>query len=305
MTSQEANSIPLGDILARYGYKPSRRYGGYDMYSSPFRRDSSPSFKVFINENRWYDFGEGSHGRVVDLVMRMENCAFPQAMRRIEELGFSGLAVVPPVRLAAASPGRTVQAPSMTVLKVIPVENRHLLDYAASRHIDADIVRSHCVEVHYCFERNPREKYALGFANDRSGFELRNSMFKGCANAKDITCIAGGNKSCALFEGFFDLLSFRQYAKDHPEIPELGKLDICVLNSTAIADRSKDFLSRYGKVHAFLDNDPPGREALRRIQGLLPKTTVLVNESERLYPSCNDFNEFLQKIKSPVNGREM
>ena len=131
MTSQEANSIPLGDILARYGYKPSRRYGGYDMYSSPFRRDSSPSFKVFINENRWYDFGEGSHGRVVDLVMRMENCAFPQAMRRIEELGFSGLAGVPPVLPAAASPGRTVQAPSMTVLKVIPVENRHLLDYAA------------------------------------------------------------------------------------------------------------------------------------------------------------------------------
>lgn len=48
-----------------------------------------------------------------------------------------------------------------------------------------------------------------------------------------------------------------------------------------------------------------GREALRKIQGLLPKTTVLVNESERLYPSCNDFNEFLQKIRSPVNGREM
>ena len=34
------------------------------------------------------------------------------------------------------------------------------------------------------FERNPREKYALGFANDHRGFELRNSMFKGCAYAK-------------------------------------------------------------------------------------------------------------------------
>lgn len=67
----------------------------------------------------------------------------------------------------------------MTVLKVIPVQNRHLLDYAASRGIDGEIVRKYCVEVHYCFERNPREKYALGFANDHRGFELRNSMFKG------------------------------------------------------------------------------------------------------------------------------
>lgn len=73
MTSQEANSIPLEDILSYYGHNPSRHFGGYDMYSSPFRRDSSPSFKVFKEENRWYDFGEGTHGRAVDLVMRIEN----------------------------------------------------------------------------------------------------------------------------------------------------------------------------------------------------------------------------------------
>ena len=64
MTSQEANSIPLGDILSHYGYEPSRRYGGYDMYRSPFRSDTSPSFKVFREENRWYDFGDGTYGRV-------------------------------------------------------------------------------------------------------------------------------------------------------------------------------------------------------------------------------------------------
>ena len=302
MTSQEANSIPLGDILSRYGYEPSRRYGGYDMYRSPFRRDSSPSFKVFKNENRWYDFGDGSHGRVVDLVMRIQNCSFPQAMKEIGELGFGGIV---PVQRPAAAEEAVQRASSMTILKVIPLENRHLLDYAASRGIDADIVRGHCVEVHYCFEKNPREKYALGFPNDHGGFELRNSMFKGCATAKDITGLAAGNKSCAVFEGFFGLLSFKQYAKDHPEMPALGKLDLCVLNSTAIVDRSKDFLSRYEKVHAFLDNDAPGREALRKIRHFLPKDTVLVNEAERLYPSCNDFNEFLQKIKCPASGREM
>lgn len=257
MTSQEANLIPLENILSYYGHNPSRHFGGYDMYSSPFRRDSSPSFKVFKDENRWYDFGEGTHGRAVDLVMRIENCSFPEAMRRIGEMGLTGQ--------AGATSGQTsvrekkaLSGSSMKILGTVPLQNRHLLEYAASRGIDADVIRKYCVEVHYCFEKNPREKYAIGFANDHQGFELRNSMFKGCANAKDITSIAEGNRSCAVFEGFFDLLSFKQYAKDHPELPALRKQDVCVLNSTAIVERSKDFLSRYEKVHAFLDNDGPG-----------------------------------------------
>lgn len=248
MTSQEANSIPLGDILSHYGYEPSRRYGGYDMYRSPFRSDTSPSFKVFREENRWYDFGDGTYGRAVDLVMRVENCSFPQAMKELGRMRTSPQLSMPSIRKPETVSGRLPAAAPMTVLKVIPVQNRHLLDYAASRGIDGEIVRKYCVEVHYCFERNPREKYALGFANDHRGFELRNSMFKGCAYAKDITCISEGNRSCAVFEGFFDLLSFKQYAREHPEMPALGKLDVCVLNSTAIVDRSKDFLSKYENV---------------------------------------------------------
>ena len=197
MTSQEANSIPLGDILSHYGYEPSRRYGGYDMYRSPFRSDTSPSFKVFREENRWYDFGDGTYGRAVDLVMRVENCSFPQAMKELGRMRTSPQLSMPSIRKPETVSGRLPAAAPMTVLKVIPVQNRHLLDYAASRGIDGEIVRKYCVEVHYCFERNPREKYALGFANDHRGFELRNSMFKGCAYAKDITCISEGNRSCA------------------------------------------------------------------------------------------------------------
>ena len=178
MTSQEANSIPLGDILSHYGYEPSRRYGGYDMYRSPFRSDTSPSFKVFKQENRWYDFGDGTYGRAVDLVMRVENCPFPQAMKELGRMRTSPQLSMPStIRKPEAAAGRPPAAAPMTVLKVIPVQNRHLLDYAASRGIDEEIVRKYCVEVHYCFERNPREKYALGFANDHRGFELRNSMF--------------------------------------------------------------------------------------------------------------------------------
>lgn len=86
-------------------------------------------------------------------------------------------------------------------------------------------------------------------------------------------------------------------------MPALGKLDVCVLNSTAIVDRSKDFLSKYEKVHAFLDNDAPGRGALGKIRSFLPEDVILVNESERLYPRCNDLTNSCRK--PDVRQRDM
>ena len=225
-------------------------------------------------------------------------------MKELGRMRTSPQLSMPSIRKPETVSGRLPAAAPMTVLKVIPVQNRHLLDYAASRGIDGEIVRKYCVEVHYCFERNPREKYALGFANDHRGFELRNSMFKGAPTPRILPASVKATGP-APFRGLFDLLSFKQYAREHPEMPALGKLDVCVLNSTAIVDRSKDFLSKYEKVHAFLDNDAPGRGALGKIRSFLPEDVILVNESERLYPRCNDFNEFLQKTGCPAAGHEI
>ena len=109
---------------------------------------------------------------------------------------------------------------------------------------------------------------------------------------------------CAVFEGFMDFLSYLQYAREHPGLPPMN---FCILNSTAMAGRSGEFLSRHRLVHAFLDNDKAGMDALEKLEGNLGKDTVLVNESVRLYPRHNDFNEFLQacKKKAMTAGNEM
>ena len=48
-------------------------------------------------------------------------------------------------------------------------------------------------------------------------------------------------------------------------------------------------------------------KTLDKLEGNLGKDTVLVNESVRLYPRHNDFNEFLQacKKKAMTAGNEM
>ena len=86
MKSQEANAIPLREILEKYGHEPVRSYHGYLMYSSPFRNEETPSFMVNLHTNKWKDFGEDSSGGVADLVMRLERCDFHSAMRRIENI---------------------------------------------------------------------------------------------------------------------------------------------------------------------------------------------------------------------------
>lgn len=64
MKSQEANAIPLREILEKYGHEPVRSYHGYLMYSSPFRNEETPSFMVNLHTNKWKDFGEDSSGEV-------------------------------------------------------------------------------------------------------------------------------------------------------------------------------------------------------------------------------------------------
>lgn len=302
MKSQEANAIPLRDILEKYGHEPVRSYHGYLMYSSPFRSEGSPSFRVDLNTNRWKDFGEDTSGGVADLVMRLEKCDFHSAMRRIEKGDLSTLPRPSSIPAPTANAG---VSPRLSVDNVNSLTNRMLLDYMSRRGIDADIAKAYCKEVYYHFgEVRDKPCFAIGFPNDKGGMELRNPMFKGCAGVKAVTCLDNGSDRCAVFEGFMDFLSYLQYAREHPGLPPMN---FCILNSTAMADRSGEFLSRHRLVHAFLDNDKAGLTALERMGRILGKDTVLVNESVRLYPKHNDFNEFLQACKKKVMavGNEM
>lgn len=50
---------------------------------SPFRQEKHPSFYVYP-DGYYHDFGNGFHGDAIDLVMRMENLSFPDALAFLE-----------------------------------------------------------------------------------------------------------------------------------------------------------------------------------------------------------------------------
>ncbi|KAA6337152.1 DNA primase [termite gut metagenome] len=61
-------------------------YEYYGMYHCPHREDRNASFKVDYNKNIWHDFGISEGGSIIDLVMKMGNCSFFEAVTKFENI---------------------------------------------------------------------------------------------------------------------------------------------------------------------------------------------------------------------------
>lgn len=284
MEATEANNIPLEFILSQYERTPIKCYQNYDMYCSPFRNENNPSFKVDKLHNKWQDFGSGEYGSPVDLVMKLENCTFLDAMEIFEQRKFNQGYTFEDLERKQAETEKPHS--SLILLKTADLNNKILLNYLQSRGIDQDVAQKYCKEIYYKIGEQGRNCFAVAFENNNAGIEFRNPMFKGCAISKDITTIDNGSGKCAVFEGFMDLLTYVQISKNKPNRKDVN---FVVLNSATMLERSIDFLKKHETIHAFLDNDHAGKAAFQKLK----KSGLNVfNESAYIYPKHKDLNEF-------------
>jgi hypothetical protein len=72
--------VPISNFLA----EPKIRGHNTLHYLAPWRSETHPSLVVYTKDNRWWDFGEGSGGSVIDLVMRIEGLDFKQALKYLQ-----------------------------------------------------------------------------------------------------------------------------------------------------------------------------------------------------------------------------
>ncbi len=97
---------PLGDAVEAAGVK-LRGSGRVRQGLCPFHNEAEGSFTVYSDSERWYCFGCGEGGDVLDFLQRTENLTLPEAIRRLDGgLGRSPGTVhrsaTPPRRKAAA-----------------------------------------------------------------------------------------------------------------------------------------------------------------------------------------------------------
>lgn len=276
---KEIKTIPLATFMSRLGHEPVRRCGDKLWYKSPLRQEHTPSFKVETALNCWYDFGIGKGGNIIDLAAEIYQSTNMRHLLRC----IADSCPAPSVQTVASSLAPRHSVPSFENIRVVPLESHALVAYLQERGIPPKISKAHCQQIHYCCRG--KRYYAVAFANESGGHEIRNRYFKGCISPKDISIRRirdGPSTGCAVFEGFIDYLSALT----------LGIIgaDAIILNSVSNVNRAIPHLRDYTAIHSYLDNDVAGKTALDQ---LTERFDTKVIDRSTLYSGCNDLNEYL------------
>ena len=278
MTCAQAIQIDIVKYLSKAGYQPVKIRNIDFWYLSPLRTEKTPSFKVNRKLNRWYDHGIGQGGNLIDLAILLNNCTIAELLHNLETNFSFHSPYLKTVSISCKSSNDTIK-----IVQVKSLQSLGLLQYLNSRCVPISIAKKYCKEIQ--FELSDKPYYSIGFLNDKGGYELRNAYCKNSSSPKAITTIKNGSRQVAVFEGFFDFLSFLILFQKRAAL----SFDFCILNSLSFFEKSLPFLDNYDAIHLFLDNDAAGQKCSSFATNLGKK---YINESG-LYKNYKDLNEWL------------
>ena len=272
--------IPLADFLARLGHEPVRRSGNELWYIAPYRGERTPSFRVNVAKQLWYDFGLGKGGDIFTLAGE-----FAQSVDFMKQARFIAKAANMVVdRSAFPTYQPKPAAPAFEGVEAVPLLRSPLTDYLAERGIPYAVASHHCFRLNYGVRG--KRYFAVGFPNMAGGYEVRSRHFKGSIPPEDVSLGQLENTAadvCSVFEGFMDFLSAATLGL------ETG--DCLVLNSVSNVEKAMKHLDAYGRINCFLDRDEAGR---RTLDVLGKRHGGRVCDRSALYDGCKDLNEYLQ-----------
>ena len=135
---------PLGDAVEAAGVA-LRGKGRVRQGVCPFHQEAEGSFTVYADTEKFYCFGCGAGGDVLDFVGRMEGLTLPEAIRRLDD-GTTPVAARPSrpnptQRPSAAAVPRRAPALLTAAMRIYAAElrrSRVALEYLASRGIGID-----------------------------------------------------------------------------------------------------------------------------------------------------------------------
>nr|WP_295931958.1 toprim domain-containing protein [uncultured Dyadobacter sp.] len=284
----KVRNTDLVSYLSKLGLQPDKVSGINYWYRSPFRQEKTPSFKVNRALNRWYDFGEGKGGSLIDFGIRYRQCSVAEFLHSFK----ADIVLLPAAQPPIPAQHKQIRESKISVIDVKPLQQPALIAYLGQRAIDLDIARAHCHQVHYQIADNTY--YAIGFANDSGGYELRNPYSKISTSPKDITRLGRGAEKTAVFEGFFDFLSYRSLNQQNTDAE-----NYLVLNSVAFFARALPELQTIKRVELYLDQDQAGRLLTSRA---LAENGHFADKSV-LYQNYKDLNQYLVAIQSAAQQR--
>ena len=225
--------------------------------------------------------------------MAVEGCSFSQAADILESGAYSV------ANFAPAS--KADRKPAIVVDEVGFLQHPALLQYLNTRGISSSLASIYCKEVYYHLDGRPEMRFfAIGFQNRSGGWELRNPNIK-LATSKHYSYLDNGGSHIAIFEGFFDMLSYVEMPDSI--FPKRAPENLVILNSVALArrficDLKAGRLGDISTASLYLDCDDAGRNTSAQIAEAFCEMGIKVLEDagETLaveWPGCKDINDAL------------
>lgn len=284
MTIKEAKEIDMVEYLAQVGYYPTKIQGQNYWFSSPLHDEKTPSFKVNRKMNRWKDWGNGQAGNLVDFGILYHQCSISDFLQKLTgSLAYHPLAT----RQTDTADQNDDEKEKIRVLAVKPIMSLALIKYLRDRRIPDVVATKYVNEIHYTLY--DKAYYALGFKNDSGGYELRNQYIKISSSPKDSTFIDNGSTDLAVFEGFFNFLS---YAAIYLKLEQLNR-NFLILNSTSFFEKNTAKMAEHKFVHLYLDNDKTGQKFTQLALGI---DRQKFKDERPLYKNYKDLNQWLTQI---------
>lgn len=275
------------DYLDSKGFEPVERIKSEWLYQSMGSNENTPSFYVNVAKNVYYDYSSnrdntGECGDIIRLVRCLEKLQFIDACNFLMKGEFTPYGQIPPTTPL------TEEKKGIQVLNVQSIRRAALIEYIARRRISFRLANNYLKEIDY--QSSGNRYFALGFKNDKGGYALRSSIFKGQTMPQHYTTLpAIETDTINIFEGFFSMLSCLEIYKH-----ECFKYTTYVLNSVTNLNRLIPHIpERIKKINVFFDNDEAGRKALLKLQDLDLYTVV---DNSIHYQGFKDFNEKLLTV---------
>lgn len=279
MNSNKAKTISLEKLLQKQGYYPTKTNGDDNWYFSPFRKESTPSFKINTKLNFWYDFGELIGGNTADYLMFKFGFTFSETLEYLKS--FANEIDTFSFQKQNSEMPKTAKTEIKFINKAIPIQHIALVQYLKSRQINNYKNIEQLREIHYTI--NNKNYFALGFKNNTKGWEIRSKYAKICLGKKDTTLITYESKTLRIFEGFFDYLSIVQVRENL----KMEESDYLILNSVALLIKNISVLKNYETIELYLDNDCAGDKYTDLIIGKFEQAI----DCRTLYKGYKDLNE--------------
>ena len=140
--------IALADFLARLGHEPVRRSGNELWYRAPYRNERTPSFRVNVAKQLWYDFGTGKGGDIFTLAGEfIRSGDFMEQVKFIAETANMPMPV-PEVSRPTFQPKPS--EPAFEGVEAAPLFHSPLTDYlAGTGHSLRHLHSGYCAQLNY------------------------------------------------------------------------------------------------------------------------------------------------------------